>query len=299
MDKKVLAVVVTYNRKKLLKECISALLSQSYEQLQILIVDNASTDGTEEVVKQFAEPQINYVNTGANLGGAGGFQFGIREGMKMGADYLWLMDDDSIPTTSALQNLMFSAKNLGNFGFLSSKVLWKDHSMCRMNIPKVSMYHKLRNFDGSPKRIEMATFVSFLIPTKVVKQVGLPIKEFFIWSDDLEYSSRIAAKYPCYFVPASVIIHKCKSNNGSNIVSDSPERLGRYKYAYRNEVYLYRRAGLLGWLHILLKDTRDLVQVLTRSRSKKFVRANIIIGSALRGLIFHPKVEYYSTGSND
>lgn len=297
MDKKVLAVVVTYNRKKLLKECISALLSQSYEQLKILIVDNASTDGTEEVVKRFTEPQISYVNTGANLGGAGGFQFGIREGMKLGADYLWLMDDDSIPTKSALQGLMFSANNLGNFGFLSSKVLWKDHTMCRMNVPKVSIYHKLRNFDGSPKRIEMATFVSFLVPTKVVERVGLPIKEFFIWSDDLEYSSRIAAKYPCYFIPTSVIVHKCKSNNGSNIVSDSPERLGRYKYAYRNEVFVYRRAGFLGWLHIILKDTRDLGQVITNSKNYKEKRMRIIVRSFLKGLEFNPKIEYVQNKS--
>lgn len=297
-ERKVLAVVVTYNRKALLKECLAALLSQTYDRLEILVVDNASTDGTEKLMSQYSQANIHYVNTGSNLGGAGGFQFGIKEGLKTDANYLWLMDDDSIPTPSALQNLMFSANILGSFGFLSSKVLWKDHSICNMNIPKVSIYRKLHDFDGSPKPIEMATFVSFLVPTKIVKKVGLPIKEFFIWSDDFEYSSRISAKYPSYFVPSSVIIHKCKSNNGSNIVTDTPDRLNRYKYAYRNEVYVYRRSGLLGWLHIILKDTRDFLQVMFKAKDHKLKRMATIAVSFLKGLTFHPRIEYVHNNSD-
>lgn len=88
------------------------------------------------------------------------------------------MDDDSIPTPNALEKLMEVAENIGEFGFLASKVLWKDKSMCNMNVPKITLNRKLQDYDGNPKRIIMGTFVSFFVPMKVVKEVGLPIKEF-------------------------------------------------------------------------------------------------------------------------
>lgn len=292
MDKKVVAVVVTYNRKKILKECINALIGQTYHNLDILIIDNASTDGTVELVKAFVDPQIHYKNTGANLGGAGGFQFGIKEGAKLNPDYLWLMDDDSIPTPTALEKLIKAATKLGNFGFLSSKVLWKDHSMCKMNVPKISLNRKLTNFDGAPKRIIMGTFVSFFVPLEVVKKVGLPIKEFFIWADDFEYSRRISRHYPSYFIPDSLIIHKCKSNNGSNIVTDVPERFSRYRYAYRNEVYVYRREGFPGWIHLFLKTVIHMIKIILQSSDNKRKRLQIVLTSTKKGISFNPKIEF-------
>lgn len=295
MMKKVAAVVVTYNRKDLLKECITSLLNQTYKALDIIVIDNASTDGTESLVKDFINNNIKYINTGENLGGAGGFQFGIRKASELGYDYLWLMDDDSIPTPNALEKLIVAADSLGEFGFLSSKVLWKDNTMCRMNIPKVSLNHKLKEFNGAPKQIIMGTFVSFLVPVKVVKEVGLPIKEFFIWADDLEYSRRISRKYSSYFVPNSVIIHKCKSNNGSNIVDDTPQRFNRYQYAYRNEVYVYRREGIAGWIHLVLKTILHIFKVILKSKSKKKQRLAIIWKSTLKGLKFNPRIEYLNS----
>ncbi|MCD7133327.1 glycosyltransferase family 2 protein [Limosilactobacillus balticus] len=297
MNKKIAAVVVTYNRKKLLAECIDALLAQTYRNLDILVIDNASTDGTREIVKAFKNPQIRYINTGENLGGAGGFQFGVKQGVNAEYDYLWLMDDDSIPTPNALEKLIETADTVGNFGFLSSKVLWKDQSLCKMNIPKVSLNHKLTNFNGNkPKKIIMGTFVSFLVPVKVVKEIGLPIKEFFIWADDFEYSRRISRKYSAYFVPESIVIHKCKSNTGSNIVNDSSKRFNRYRYAYRNEVYLYRREGIAGWNHLLLKTGLHLTKVILKAPDNKKTRLKIIWESTLKGLSFNPKIEYINNG---
>lgn len=292
MKNKIAAVVVTYNRKEMLRECIDALLNQSYESFDILVIDNHSTDGTAELFKNQKNPRITYINTGSNLGGAGGFQFGIKAAMNANYDYLWLMDDDSIPTVSALENLWKAALEVKNFGFLSSKVLWKDGNICKMNIPKVSLTKKLQDFDSNLKKIIMATFVSFFVPAKVVREVGLPIKEFFIWADDIEYSRRISRKYPCYFVADSVIIHKCKSNNGSNIVTDSEERLPRYKYAYRNEVYIYRREGLAGWAYLAAKDCLHIERVIAHADEKK-KRMRIICESVKKGLNFNPPIEFY------
>lgn len=90
-------VIVTYNRKKLLKENIEALLNQTFKDHDILIVDNNSNDGTKEMVAEIQDKRIKYYNTGKNLGGAGGFAFGLRKAIELGYLYAWIMDDDSIP----------------------------------------------------------------------------------------------------------------------------------------------------------------------------------------------------------
>lgn len=292
MNNIVAAVVVTYNRKKLLKECLENLLNQDYRNLDILVIDNASTDGTEAIVSQFEDKRVKYINTGKNLGGAGGFQFGVQKAVIQGYDYLWLMDDDTMPTKSALQALMAFATANPQFGFLSSKVLWKDGSICNMNIPKVTIDSKLHNFGGNPSRIVMASFVSFFVPARVVKKVGLPIKEFFIWGDDIEYSRRISRQFNCYFIPESIVIHKSVANIGSNIATDSNDRLNRYRYAYRNEVYIYRREGFAGWIHLLLKTVLHILRVVFKAPDNKKERLSIIWNSTKKGFRFHPQIEF-------
>ena len=103
---KYVEVIVTYNRKKLLKENIEALLNQTFKDHDILIVDNNSNDGTKEMVAEIQDNRIKYYNTGKNLGGAGGFAFGLRKAIELGYLYAWIMDDDSIPTPTALENLL-------------------------------------------------------------------------------------------------------------------------------------------------------------------------------------------------
>ena len=97
--KKVAAIVVTYNRKELLRECLQALLAQTISNLDILLIDNASTDGTKEYIADIVEanPSICYMNTGSNLGGAGGFHYGLKKAYEMGYEIRC-----SLPDTGAL-----------------------------------------------------------------------------------------------------------------------------------------------------------------------------------------------------
>ena len=119
------AVVVTYNRKELLRQSLTAILNQEEYGADIIIIDNASSDGTADMVsKEFNLPQIIYRNTGTNLGGAGGFQYGVREAMNApkgyAYDYVWMMDDDTIPHDDCLKELMEADRKLnGNWGWLS------------------------------------------------------------------------------------------------------------------------------------------------------------------------------------
>lgn len=290
---RVAAVVVTYNRRALLIQCLRALFAQTARNMDVVVVDNASTDGTWEDLAPLAEAgRIDYVNTGANLGGAGGFQCGIRRAVEEGYDYVWVMDDDALPEPTALEALLNAAGGLGAFGWLSGKALWTDGSVCRMNVQRDLKLGNIEDF--SPRLIPSgaATFVSLLIPAAVVHEVGLPIKEFFIWADDLEYTRRISRKYPCFVVTDSITVHHCATNNGGAIATDVPERIGRYRLAYRNEVCLYRREGWPGIRRLLLRTPLHVWRVLTRSKDYKWRRIRTILGGTIEGFSFRPEIEH-------
>lgn len=300
-NKKVIAVVVTYNRKELLKECINALLVQDYDNCDVLIVDNASTDGTKEFIKdELQSDKVHYVNTGSNLGGAGGFNYGMKEAYKIGCDFMWLMDDDTIVFKDSLKELI-SASNVlkAEYGYIASTAIWKDKTPCIMNKQNIEKdwYKSSQFLKYGILNIKRSTFVSMLIPVKVILDVGLPIKEFVIWGDDMEYSNRISKKYMCYLAGKSQVLHKIKDNNGSNISKESGDRLGRYMYAYRNECYIARKDGIRGILRQFAKVNFNILRVLFTKNNYKIKKICIILCASIKGCFFHPKIE--KIGEND
>ena len=103
LKNRVAAVVVTYNRLEFLKRCVNSLHKQTVP-CDILVVDNASTDETAQWLE--SQTDIFFHNTGSNLGGAGGFHYGMRWAVEANYDYLWVMDDDCFPKTDALEKLL-------------------------------------------------------------------------------------------------------------------------------------------------------------------------------------------------
>ena len=293
-NRKVIAVVVTYNRKELLKEAIEALLNQEYENCDILVVDNASTDGTKEYIDELLKnTRVHYENTGANLGGAGGFNYGMKRACQMGCDFVWVMDDDCIVHKDSLIELLNADKQLdGNYGFLSSKVLWKDGSICKMNIPKKTFSSWLKEFDKPVQEIAMASFVSLFVKTDIIKEMGLPIKEFFIWTDDWEFTRRISRKYKSYFISKSIVTHKSKNNEGADISTVEGDRVERFKYLYRNDVVLYRGEGLKGWILLYIRLILHKLRILKSDKKDKKERIKIINNAIKEGKKFKPDIEF-------
>lgn len=300
-EKKVIAIVVTYNRKELLKECVNALLNQDYKNCDVLIVDNASTDGTKEYLEdELKEQRVHYVNTGANLGGAGGFNYGMKEAYKIGCDFMWIMDDDCIVHNDSLTELMNANEELKEeYGFLSSKVLWKDDSICKMNIQKQKFSRWLKDFDKNMQPIAMASFVSLFIKTSIVEEMGLPIKDFFIWTDDWEYTRRISRKYKCYYVAKSIVTHKSKLNEGASIATVDGDRLDRFKNMYRNDVVLYRREGIKGWILLYIRLLLHKFRILKSKKEDKKKRIKIIDNAIKEGKNFYPQIEYVHKNVNE
>ena len=287
------AVVVTYNRKEMLLECLRHLLNGSVVP-DILVIDNASSDGTAEAVKPLLDRGgIHYFNTGANLGGAGGFNFGIRKAVELGYEYLWIMDDDCMPNSDALEMLIKTGNKLhGDYGFLSSKVLWKDGSICRMNVQRAKLTKNVKDFSQPLIPVVMASFVSLYMSAEVVREMGLPIKEFFIWTDDWEYTRRISRKRNCYLVTNSIVSHHSKANIKADVSSESIERLDRFKCLYRNDVVLYRREGLKGFGYECIRLIVHSLRVLKNAHDYRWARLRSIWEGTIAGLRFHPRIEY-------
>ena len=288
---RIAAVVVTYNRKELLLNCVKKLLSQELA-CDVLVVDNASTDGTAEALHAVACPHLKYRNTGKNLGGAGGFHFGMRWAIEENYDYLWIMDDDTLPESDALAQLWMAHESLqGRYGWLSSGCYWIDGELCPMNLQRSNPYKELEIRSEAYQQARMASFVSLFLSAEIVEQFGLPIQEFFIWTDDWEYTRRISRELPCYVVWASRVVHAMKDKTTVNIATDTADRMFRYRYFYRNDVYLYRREGIKGWLWIFSKNIWHSLQVIGKSHAK-LNKLQIIWSGFWRGIRFEPSIDY-------
>lgn len=290
---KIVAIVVTYNRVSILKQAIKCLLNQSVKDLDIIIIDNNSTDDTYKYANSINIDRVKYYNTGRNLGGAGGFNFGIRKAVECGYYFCWIMDDDTLAKPNALKNFLLADKKTnGNYGWLSSKTLWTNGKLCSMNIQRNSPYTDIKNFNTPLINAKMASFVSLFMNIEVIKKVGLPLKEFFIWTDDWEYTRRISKKYPCYVVNDSVVVHAMKKESIVNIAIDSEDRIERYKYFYRNDVYLYRREGVIGWIWLIGKFLWHSMQLILKNSNNKKIKFNIIWNGFKEGVKFNPKIEF-------
>ena len=241
MSNEYCAIVVTYNRKNMLKLCLEALINQTFKNFDILLIDNASTDGTYEDLKSFIkENNIIYLNTGKNLGGSGGFYYGMRYAYEHNYKWFWIMDDDVVPTDTALSELISHIPYAQKASFLASCVYSKDNKA--MNTPEISSfktngykfwYEKLSH---SMVRLAHATFVSLLINSEAVRKCGLPLKDYFIWGDDTEYTMRIIGKFgAAYLVGTSKVYHLRENvSNLSMKTENNPNRIKMYYYLIRN-----------------------------------------------------------------
>ena len=279
---RILAAIVTYDRRELLLECIEALRRQTCKDFDILVIDNASTDGTEEALRPLIDDKtILYRRMKRNTGGAGGFNAAMRYAVMAGYDYVWVMDDDAEPQREALEEMVKVMHSIHRkWGFISGKAVWMDGSLCRMNKQKLIRGGLCRE----------ATFVSMMLPVDVIKEAGLPVRDFFIWADDIEYSRRISERYPCFYAEKSIVKHKTPFNTGSDISADSIDRIERYRYAYRNEVYIAKKEGAVRSIYQLCRIIHHIFRVMIYSRSYRIHRISIILSGSLRGLRFDPVI---------
>ncbi|MFB9769768.1 glycosyltransferase family 2 protein [Lactiplantibacillus modestisalitolerans] len=293
--KDVIAIVVTYNRLKYLRECIKSLKKQTVKLKKILVIDNKSTDGTEKYMMDefYSDKQVVYKRLSENFGGAGGFSEGVKFAMNLGGEFFWIMDDDTIPEDNALEQLLISDQKLNsNWGFLSSNVRWKDGAPAKMNQLMTGENWSDRVDDGLIE-VMSGTFVSVLIKRTDVISVGLPIAEFFIWGDDTEYTSRLARIAPGYFVASSHVLHKTLQNLNVDIINESVKsKVGRYFFSYRNSFYNARKDNRL--TKYIIKSIITSFKLLFGNSKFKWSKFRVLYKGILAGFFFNPQIKYYN-----
>lgn len=299
MSASVWAIVVTYNRKALLAECLEALRSQTRACDRILIIDNASTDGTADWLGQTVGGNVQAYQVSRNTGGAGGFNAGMRIAYQGGADHLWLMDDDVIPKPDALEKLLQASEALDARGvdhaFVASTA-WTPEGLLT-NVPDLDHRSNAIDYanwatclDLTMVAVRRSTFVSILLPRAKVAAYGLPIAPMFIWGDDSEYTVRVTASVPGFLVGASAVTHVRAAPGVLSLKTESnPVRMTFHRYLTRNTAYLVRtHYGRRRWLAYCLEQIEGAIGHAVAGRFKK---AGILVAGVWDSMRFHPPVE--------
>ena len=279
---RVVAVIVTYNRRDLLLEALAAVRGQQCPPDQVIVVDNASADGTADAVR--AEfPEIKLAELGANYGGAGGFAYGMAAALADGADLIWAMDDDTIPEPGALGALLAArARYQGRApAIVASTVLWTDGRPHPMNTPRAKPMAAATERTAAAAcgcvPIRSASVVSVLVDAAECRSRGLPKADFFLWNDDFEFTTRLLRRNVGLLCPDSVVVHKTRTFGSTDVDPGD-----RFFYEVRNKVWTLR-GGSLGpveWVLYTGATLRRWARTYARSGDRGQLRASLARGVA-------------------
>ncbi len=259
------AVVVTFNRLNLLKRSLAAIEQQRYSPSSIIIVDNCSTDGTAEFLAEWANIHTAYqkhvVRLDSNLGGSGGFHYGLKTAMNLAPDWVWLADDDAFPEPDAFELFVnhqetyasMAAAQHRPLGAVCSAVINEgeiDEIHRRRTIIKHGFVQRARSVKKSEYAknvfaIDLFTYVGVFIKHEVLTKVGITEKDYFIWYDDSEHAMRISAKYSV-FCDASVRINH-------NVPAVPNEITWKTFYGERNRMLMFKKHHYPTYLYRVFK----------------------------------------------
>ncbi|MBK7433229.1 MAG: glycosyltransferase family 2 protein [Chitinophagaceae bacterium] len=230
---KVIAVVVTYNRQALLSECIDALRRQTRSLDAILVINNGSTDSTEEWLK--TQSDVFFVSQ-RNVGSSGGFSTGINWAYQKGYSWIWCMDDDGYPKEDALANLL--AADNGNLRLMNCAVVDKQDK--QSFVWKTGEFKTIGEVDQKIIEGIGHPFNGTMLHRRIIERVGTPQPKFFLWGDETEYYYRIVRRnqIPVCTVTDSIHYHP---STAFSIKQDWDYRSGWKMYYYvRNRFHIHQ-----------------------------------------------------------
>jgi dTDP-4-dehydrorhamnose reductase len=298
----VIALIVTYNRKELASQCLRACLDQTSPPDRIFLLDNGSTDGTRihlEAKKLLEDPRVSYFSVAANTGPASAFDQLFRLAWQAGGNWIWVMDDDVIPSPTALQEL--KAAFIENFarpddiGLLASSIVSGDGRA--NNVPEVDM----RSPPGQEPewghllgqglvRIRWSTLTSVFIPRSTLARFGSLNPEFRSAGVDIEYTLRVIDVLPAYIVGRSLVTHLRQVGGTYNILREfEADRMrDHFGYHFRNNIYLRRKYySTTRAILYIGKLGVEMIQALA-IKELRWLRVKTILFGIVSGIFFQP-----------
>jgi GT2 family glycosyltransferase len=264
----VVAVVVTYNRREMLVQCLEALARQTRPVDGVVLVDNASSDGTLEYVtasRVGARVPLWYVRLRRNGGGAEGFHYGVREALAHDCEWLWLMDDDCEPAGDALERLLGSPR-APDAALLAPVVrdgpgrvlpINRGHARPRWLFAPLVAASAAEYASPDDVPIGFCSFVGPLVRASAARRAGLPLREAFIRFEDVEYVQRMPG--PKWMVTGAEIVHHdpqpVAGSDARAMWSDFSQPIPfaqqwKRLYGVRNLIVCGRRGGYMRLGHV-------------------------------------------------
>ncbi len=272
MTNKIATIIVTFNRINLLLKVLEAVEREVESKGILIIVDNNSSDGTEEelvrvgyVFDEFSPYEedtgkisinikenlkIIYLKLDKNIGGSGGFYYGVKLALKEEWGWLWFLDDDAKPQPGCLKELLKYAKKSDVLVPLriSNPIDVREFPAIRFNmrnpflkeVRDVGFYKNYEKIEDLPETIEVEDF-SFegpLIKRRVIEEMGPPKKDIFISGDDTDYALRILRKYgKKHLLITRAIIERISPSKKSEIIPLWKEYYLKRNYYYTHYTY--------------------------------------------------------------
>jgi GT2 family glycosyltransferase len=191
-------------------------------------------------------PAARLLRLDENVGGAGGFHHGVAWAYERGYDWLWLMDDDTLALPETLRTLLDGARRAPSRRplLVASQVRWKDERLHPMNtlVPRWRDRAVMAQAAAHGLvALRYATFVSVALRREAVERFGLPLAQYFIWGDDVEYTGRVLRDEPGYLVPESRVYHWTPEPHAAATTTSD-----RFYFHVRNSLLTLRGTSFTG-----------------------------------------------------
>jgi GT2 family glycosyltransferase len=241
----VAVVICNWNKREYLEKCLDAVFQSSYTNIQVYVVDNASSDDSVRFLEQLNHPKVEVILNEVNLGGSGGFNTGVRAALNGNCDYIHLLDNDVVLDHFALEELV-TYMNLHAETAAAGSKLYSMDEPARLQEMGADIdweqFHVRPHFKGCMDSAEIPEIVecdyvpacSVLIRTEVIRKIGLMDEDNFIYWDDIEWFYRMKqAGYQVISYGKSKAWHKMGAANRSNTFPTY--------YFWRNRVHFFAR----------------------------------------------------------
>ena len=290
MNDKIGAALVTFNRLSCLKTALERYEAQTVPPAYILVVDNASTDGTGEFLDSWkrdcSKCRKYVISNDRNLGGSGGFYTALKAAQELEADWIWVADDDAYPHPDALEQACRAIRALEgkkNLAAICGQV---------KRFGKTDLQHRRNVYQSGCRLAEdiipeemyqepyfslnAFSYIGVVLNREKLLKAGLPLKEYFIWYDDTEHSLRMAGQGEIVCVPAVQIDHDVKEN---------PDKKTDWRlyYGRRNRLDLIRRHFSKGCFYYNCAKQWVRITFFMRGEERKLAKA--ALKSAWKGTL--------------